>query len=266
MTRPTAPTASRPARCTCLRRRGKTANSVVFDRAGNPTLTTFYRQVCEAALDHRVKLVTLDVVVDLYGGNQIARRQVRAFMRPLVSLARMIDGSVVATAHVSQAGIQSDGGHSSSTDWSNAARSRAYLSAPKDEGNGAVDTDARILSRKKSNFARIGEMIKLQWKNGVFVPEALSTSHRFRRPAEDVFLALLDALIGEGQKASPKPKAGNYAPAFFMKRSAKEREDYGRPDFERAMQSLLQGRKIRIAAYGPPSNGTEMLVRTEGLP
>jgi AAA domain len=240
---------------------GKDSELVVFDRAGNPSLTKFYLQVREAALDYRVKLVTLDVLVDLYGGNEIMRRQVRAFMRTLVSLARLIDGSVVATAHVSQAGIQSDGGHSGSTDWSNASRSRAYLSVPKDDGNGPVDPDARVLTRKKANHARIGEMIKLQWRNGVFVPEALATKSPFRRTAEEVFLELLDAVTREGQKVSAKPRAGNNAPAFFMKRPPLDREGFQRGDFDRAMQRLLQRQTIKIVPYGPPSSGYEKLIR-----
>jgi RecA-family ATPase len=133
---------------------GEDSQMVVFDKAGNPSLTKFYRQIAEAAQDYRVKGLGLDVAVDLYGGNEIARRQVRAFMRAIGKLGRMIDGPVIVTSHVSQAGIQSDGGHSASTDWSNASRSRAYLSAPKAEGSEPVDPDARVFSRKKANHAR----------------------------------------------------------------------------------------------------------------
>ncbi len=100
---------------------------VVFDRAGNPVPTKFYQQVCEASLDHHAGLVTLDVAVDLFGGDEIKRRHVRAFNRLLNALADRIDGSVVVTGHVSQSGIKSDGGHSASTDWSNGVRSRPYL-------------------------------------------------------------------------------------------------------------------------------------------
>jgi hypothetical protein len=241
---------------------GEDSEMVVFDKAGNPSLTKFYRQIEEAALDYHVGGVGFDVAVDPYGGNEIMRRQVRAFMRAIGRLARKINGPAIVTAHVSQAGLQSEGGHSGSTDWSNAARSRVYLSAPKDNGDGP-DPDARILSRKKANHARLGETIKIRWQNGLFVPEASVPANRFRRPAEDVFLALLDALNSEGQKVPPKPRAGNFAPAFFMKRTAKEREDYGRADFERAMQGLLQlpQRKIKIVPYG--RFGCEQITRTE---
>jgi hypothetical protein len=242
---------------------GEDAEMVVFDKAGNPSLTKFYRQIEEAALDHHVGGVGFDVAVDLYGGNEIMRRQVRAFMRAIATLARKINGPAVVTAHVSQAGIQSDGGHSGSTDWSNAARSRVYLSAPKAEDSEPVDPDARVFSRKKSNHARLGDTIKLKWRNGLFVPEVREGSY-FRRPAEDVFLALLDAVTSEGQKVSPKPRAGNFAPTFFLKRTAKEREDYGRADFERALQKLLQHPpKIKIAPYG--RFGCEELIRAEAV-
>jgi AAA domain len=236
---------------------------IVFDRAGNPSLTPFYHQVREASLDVHARLAVLDVAVDLFGGDEISRRQVRAFMRHLNRLAREMDGAVVLTSHLSQVGIKSDGGHSGSTDWSNAVRSRLYLGRPKPENGDLVDDKARILTRKKANFASIGDAIKLQWRNGVIVLEDIAPQGHFRRPPEDVFLALLDAVTREGQKVSPKPKAGNYAPAIFMRREPKEREDYRRADFERAMQRLFERQRIKIASYGPPSRGLEKLMRTD---
>jgi RecA-family ATPase len=210
---------------------GEDAELVVFDRVGNPTLTRFYQQVCEAALDHHVGLVTLDVAVDLFGGNEIMRRQVRAFIRPLHALARQIDGAVVLTSHVSGAGLQSHGGHSGSTDWSNAVRSRLYLSIPKDDGeDGApADRNARILTRKKANHASVGDIIRLHWQDGVIVPNAPTSA--FRSPADLVFLRLLDAVTREGQTVSPKPRASNNAPGLFMLRPFSEREGYQRADF-----------------------------------
>ena len=93
---------------------------VQFDRSGNPILPKFYHQVREAAFDLHAELVVLDVLVDLFGGDEIKRRQVRAFLRPLLRLASDLEAAIFLTAHVSQAGIQTDGGHSGSTDWSNA--------------------------------------------------------------------------------------------------------------------------------------------------
>jgi RecA-family ATPase len=245
-------------------RRGEDNELVVFDRSGKPILTDFYKQVCEAAQDYHARLVVLDVAVDLYGGDEIKRRQVRAFVRTLNNLADTIAGSVVMTGHVSQAGLQSDGGHSASTDWSNAVRSRLYLGQPKDKGDGpSGDANARVFTRKKSNFAGIGDTIELHWCDGVFMPDAPVYASPFRRTIEDVFLHLLDAVTREGQTVSAKPKAGTYAPSIFMMRSTKERDNYRRGDFERAMQDLLQRQRIKIVPYGPPSDKTQKLIRAD---
>jgi hypothetical protein len=170
---------------------------------------------------------------------------------------------VLLTSHVSQAGIRSDGGHSGSTDWSNAVRTRLYLNRPKSDNGDMVDPNARILTRKKANHASVGDTLKLHWDKGLIVSDEFSTPRYFRRSAEDVFLALVDAVTEEGQKVSPKPRAGNFPPALFMKRPPKEREDYQRGDFERAMQGLLHRRRIKIVPYGPPSSGFEKLVRAD---
>ena len=66
-------------------------------------------------------------------------------------------------------------------------RSRAYLNRPKAENDEPVDDAARLFTRKKANYASIGDTIKLRWSNGVLVPEGLSAGY-FRRSAEDVFL------------------------------------------------------------------------------
>jgi hypothetical protein len=155
---------------------------------------------------------------------------------------------------------------SGSTDWSNAFRSRAYLGRPKkesskDNGDEPADTNARLITRKKANFATIGETLKAHWERGVFLPDNF-TSSQFRS-ANDVFLALLDAVTAEGQNVSDKSRAGNYAPALFMTRPPKDRGGYQRQGFKRAIQSLLKDRKIKIVPYGSPSSGYQKLVRTE---
>ena len=243
---------------------GEDTELVVFDQRGNPTLTRFYHQVWEAALDYHVGLVTLDVAVDLYGGNEIMRRQVRAFIRPLHTLARKIDGSVVLTGHVSGAGLQSDGGHSASTDWSNCSRSRLYLGVPKGDNDSEADPDARLMTRKKANFASIGDTLKLRWQNGVLVPQESMPSY-FRRPVEDVFLALLDEHNAANRRPlSESNNATNYAPRVFASLPDKERDSYREADFRRAMETLFKDRKIASVPYGRRGDERRKIVRNVG--
>jgi RecA-family ATPase len=245
-------------------RRGEDNELVVFDRAGMPELTRFYRQVREVALDYHAGLVALDVAVDLFGGDEIRRRQVRAFVRALNNLADAIDGSVVLTGHVSAAGLQSDGGHSGSTDWSNAIRSRLYLGRTKEKDGEPVDQGERILTKKKANYASVGDTIELQWRKGVFLPAASPASSQFRRPVEDVFLALLDAHYSANRHPLSESKnAGNFAPKVLAGAPPNSRDGYGYGDFTRAMETLFKGGKITSAPYGRASDERRKIVRNE---
>lgn len=253
-----------------LPRAGEDNELIRFNKVGVAGPTPFYRQVREAALDFRVRLVGLDVAVDLYGGDENDRRQVRAFARLLNGLAMEIDGAVVLSSHLSQAGIKSEGGHSGSTDWSNAFRSRAYLSRPKKDngksgdGDEPTDTNARLFTRKKANFASIGETIKLHWARGVILPDELMPNY-FRRPADDVFLALLDAHEGANRNSLSESKnAGNYAPRVFGSAPASERDGYGEIDFKRAMDRLFRSNKIASVNYGRKGDERKKIARKTG--
>jgi hypothetical protein len=66
--------------------------------------------------------------------------------------------------------MASGSGSSGSTAWNNTVRSRLYLThANADEGED-VDPDIRVLTRKKSNYARAGETMTLRWTDGVMMP------------------------------------------------------------------------------------------------
>lgn len=242
---------------------------VVFTRTGAPEKRPFFWQVREAAIDLHARLIVLDVTVDLFGGVENDRRQVRTFARLLnCDLAGAIDGAIFLSAHMSVAGIRSDGGHSGSTDWSNAFRSRLYLSRPKkdnsQDGDEPPDTDARLLTRKKANFARIGETIKLHWSRGVILPDEF-TSSPLRRPVEDVFMALLDAHEGANRKPlSESINAPNYAPRVFARMPASERDGYSEADFKRALESLFRTRKIVSLDYGRKGDERKKIARKNG--
>ena len=51
------------------------------------------------------------------------------------------------------------------TGWDGAFRSRLYLSSPKAEGQ-VPESDERILTRVKSNWAKAGETITMHWHDG----------------------------------------------------------------------------------------------------
>ena len=238
---------------------------MTFTHRGAGELTVFHRYVLEAALDLKARLVIIDTASDTFGGSENDRGQVRQFVqRALGGIALKIDDALVCCAHPSRYGISSGEGDSGSTGWSNAFRSRAYLNRPKNDQDSEIDADTRLFTRKKANFATIGDTIRLRWQNGVLVPENMSS--RFRRPVEDVFLALLDAHNGANRRPlSESNNATNYAPRVFAGLSERERDGYRKLDFQLAMEALFKSRKIASETYGRKGDERRKIVRNVDL-
>ena len=102
-----------------------------------------------------------------------------------------------------------------------------------------------MLTRKKAQYAPIGDTVNLRWQNGVLVPLGgqSAAARAFRRPCEDVFMAILDAVIREKQDVGVKSGGGSYAPTLFARRPAKDREGYERKRFRARHAGAVQMRK-----------------------
>ena len=105
-------------------------------------------------------LIVIDNGSDAFAGDEIQRRQVRAFMRSLSVLAAENDAGLLLLAHVDKAtgrARKAEGGegYSGSTAWHNSARSRLFLS--RAEGGQLT------LEHQKSNFGRLRGPIRLEW-------------------------------------------------------------------------------------------------------
>jgi RecA-family ATPase len=228
---------------------------MTFTRNGVGELTKFHKQVLETAIDLRIRLVIIDTVADTFGGNENDRSQVRQFVqRALGQIALKIDGSLICCAHPSRTGLSTGSGDSGSTGWNNAFRSRIYLRNPEPNPNEPPDPMARIIERKKANYASRNDEIKLHWQNGVIVPDGASTtagnSTFGKLDAKDVFLMLLREMTDQSRHVSSSSRAGNYAPREFEKLPSDHRYGFRRADFERAMNMLFRDEKIRNAPYG----------------
>lgn len=132
-------------------------------------------------------------------------------------------------------------------------RSRLYLSTVKANGEGEPDRDLRKLEVMKNNYARAGEIIKLRWKDGVFVVESGASSLdrlAHNNKIDDLFLRLLDRFTRQEQQLGPN-KGPTYAPAKFARHD--DANGITSAEFEKAMQRLIDAGKIHIVTSGPPS-------------
>ena len=128
--------------------------------AGQTTATYF--ELRKLVQSEGVGLVVVDNASDAYGGDEIQRKQVRAFIRSLVMVARLTDCAVVLLAHVDKntsRNKRADGGegYSGSTAWHNSARSRLFMTC--------TDNGTLTLEHQKSNLGKKREVLELEWRD-----------------------------------------------------------------------------------------------------
>lgn len=227
-----------------------------FPRSGKPELTDRFRWLRETVLDFGARLVALDTAATLFGGNEIDRAQVSAFVgQALTSLAQEIGGAVVLNAHPSRAGKATGSGDSGSTAWSASARSRWSLTVPQVEGE--ADPDRRLLTRMKSNGASLGATIDLRWRDWCFeapdragdgaVAAAFQEASR-KAEAQRQFLTMLARCDASNVPVSMAKSAGNYAPRVFFRRT--DAGGFTLREFDAAMHALLSAGRIVLECYG----------------
>ena len=224
---------------------------VEADPGGRLNPTSYYLQLEKAIRTFGARLVVLDAATNLYGGDEVKRRQVNQFIWLLRRLAIDIDGAVLLLAHPSAQGISSGSGLSGSTHWNNAVRSRLYFK--RAEGDDA-DPDERTITRLKANYAGLGDVIRVRWSNGAFValdPPSGIDRIAISAKAERVFMSLLASTYEISSWTSPNLTARNYAPTLFAKHP--DRDGLSKPAFEAAMHRLLKTAQIKTESYGRPS-------------
>ncbi len=195
--------------------------------AGDRTPT--YHELRKLVQTEDVGLVVVDNASDAYGGDEIQRRQVRAFMRALVEVARLTNCAVLLLAHVDKAtsrNKKAEGGegYSGSTAWHNSARSRLFLTRG--------DDGLLTLEHQKSNLGRMREPVVLEWLDGG-LPQLIAHGAGFDmdgvmgrvqgRADDDRAAALLKLIAefeGRGQYCSPAVQARNNVHAMLKSEPA----------------------------------------------
>jgi RecA-family ATPase len=251
--------------CDWVSRVGADNLLMVFTSKGEGKLTALHKLVIEQCLDEKRTLLILDAVADGFGGNENDRSQVRQFVQHCLGSIALAIGAVVALAHPSRMGMATGTGDSGSTGWSNAFRSRMYLDRPKiEDGDQIANTNDRILTRKKANYAARDEELRLEWKNGViqskFMAYDSDSGADTRTPVDDVFMDLLDAINQQDRQVSASPNAGNFAPRLFATQAGAN-AGYTKKEFRAAMERLFTSGKIANEQYGRPGDQRYRIVR-----
>jgi RecA-family ATPase len=238
---------------------------ITFTADGRMQETQLLGEIEAAIAEFDPRLVALDTAADLFGGNENDRSQVRRFLSVLGGMAQ--GRAVLLNAHPSRAGMNTGSLDGGSTAWNNSVRSRWSLTRPQGDDETQPDNNERVLTKRKANYAGIGDTIRLHWVNGVLAPIIEQTGivgSLSRRAVEETFMALLERCTSQGQRLSDSRNSGNFAPKVFAKRP--DREGHNARDFEAAMNALFVGKRIAMHVYdrrgcrcivaAPPSAGS----------
>lgn len=245
-----------------------------FSRSGEPAPTDRFKWFRDQVISFGARIVLIDTAAQTFGGSEIDRAQVTAFVgQILTSLAQDINGAVLLAAHPSQTGKSSGAGTSGSTGWSASCRNRWYLQRPPTVEGGADDPNARTLTRLKSNGAAAGETIALRWKDWFLDREGApaeggaagafaSVNRQF--DAEALFLTLLARCWAANMPVQMSKNASTYAPKVFVKRP--DAEGYTVRELDAAMHRLLAARRIVLLSYGRPGDERRRLALAPDAP
>lgn len=246
---------------------------MTFDAGRNDgvgRLTPFWHSIVTAGKDFGAQLIILDTAADCFGGNENVRSHVRQFVqRACTGLALALDGAVLLCAHPSVAGINSGEGTGGSTGWNNSVRSRLYLTRPaKAQGeDDAPNENARILEKRKANYAKSRDRIEVEWKHGFFhVKSALKDMVAYleqnakEKSAQEAFLLCLDESARQERYVTDGKTSPRYAPKIFA--SMKESGGFRAKELEAAMYALFNNKTIKNgSAKGADRHNVKTIVR-----
>ncbi|MDP1999607.1 MAG: AAA family ATPase [Rhodoferax sp.] len=235
-----------------------TENPELFcaETRGSGETTASYLELRNLVQSENIGLVVVDNASDAFGGDEIQRRQVRAFMRALADVARLTACSVVLLAHVDKAtsrNKKADGGegYSGSTAWHNSARSRLFLTRG--------DNGLLTLEHQKNNLGRMREPLTLEWLEGGFpqvVAEICFDGSRQQGRVDDDRAAALLRLIAEfesrKQYCSPALTSRNHVYALLKSEPAFQILKLKQDDTKRIVTQCQRAKWIEPLDYRSP--------------
>ncbi|GAA0641054.1 hypothetical protein GCM10009101_11410 [Brevundimonas lenta] len=176
---------------------------------GELIITPLMQGLLDRVRHEGASLLVIDYAAAVFGGNEIDRNQVSAFLRWLNAIAGQEQISILLLGHPSTSGMATGGrGTSGSTAWRNQARSFLHLTVD-DTQNDPEDRRLLTLTLSKANYARAGRVFRLASDGARFdiLADEASGPRRVKGPripaSQKVALNALHEAISNAGEASP---------------------------------------------------------------
>jgi hypothetical protein len=226
---------------------------------GSLRRTAAFEELRQQVNDLGVDVLWLDNVAHLFGGDEVNRGQVTAFINSMAGLVTGRPFAVVLLAHTArQAGSEFAG----SAAWENAVRMRWYLGTKLPDQKGDADdegqSDARFLCKRKANYSS-RDYLRFTMQGGVLVPDQLAGDHiggmvsqLDEQRAEEIVLAGFRSLQGMGIAATDAKNSPDFLPRQMAAKGLAA--GYSVPELTRAMNRLMGSGKFVRGVVGHYSN------------
>ena len=235
----------------------------VKDQAGRIVATEMYRFFAAKIEGHGAKLVIIDSLYDVYGGDENTRAQVRQFVGMLRRLTAKFSCALVMLGHPSLYGMATGTGTSGSTGWRNAFRGMLYTTKAKLK-NG---TETHKIATMKGNYGAPGVELNLIWQDGIFVAlsddDAAVSKAQGQEAAKAMFMELLASYAAQGRAVSATPTVANYAARVFA--DDPRNETFSKVDFSAAMNLLFNEDRIALRPYRKENRHTGERIEATSL-
>lgn len=235
--------------------------------------TRTYFEMNQLVKSCEVGLVVVDNASDAYGGDEIQRRQVRAFIRALMEVAKPVNCALLLLAHVDKTTSRANKsenseGYSGSTAWNNSVRSRLFMK--RDESGNLT------IEHQKSNLVgRCHEPLTLTWRDGE-LPQLANSIEIFLDPqvaairskADDerciTLLKMIDEFASRGQFCSPATTSKNHVHAVLKSEPEFQGLRLRPDDTKRLVVQCQRARWIEIQQFKVDYKDRTRWVLTEG--